>query len=377
MRRWAAFLTVALLATLSVQAGLVKVEITGSVEFNQVRPPASFNGTVVRSGDPVTVMFLVDSEVFVDSASFPVRGYPIILDSYSLRFDTETGPVIEPLANPYPGTPYFVVRNNDPAVDGFYVSTNNVDFPIESLYVDETARLAPYFQQAFEASYPQERLSSLDIYGAVGVYDYDGLSAFYFSIIDGPFDAMSLLYTQMTISRVPVEVPVDFRPGSCPNPLNLTSKGVLPVAILGTAELDVTNIDPASILLNGMPPLRWSFEDVGTPFMPYIGKFDCAMDCNDYGPDGYYDLSLKFDTEAIAATLGDPPDGMCVALTLTGNFKEDYDAGGPIIGEDVASILNKGRGPSPRGAYDRDRISDPPTRPMSDPTPRKSLQGLQ
>ena len=34
-----------------------------------------------------------------------------------------------------------------------------------------------------------------------------------------------------------VEVPVDIKPGSCPNPVNIASKGVLPVAILGTRAI--------------------------------------------------------------------------------------------------------------------------------------------
>lgn len=42
-------------------------------------------------------------------------------------------------------------------------------------------------------------------------------------------------------------VPIDIKPQSCPNPINVKSRGVLPVAILGTAEFDVTTIDPASI----------------------------------------------------------------------------------------------------------------------------------
>jgi len=36
-----------------------------------------------------------------------------------------------------------------------------------------------------------------------------------------------------------IEVPVDIKPTSCPNPLNVKSRGVLPVAILGTADFDV------------------------------------------------------------------------------------------------------------------------------------------
>lgn len=136
-----------------------------------------------------------------------------------------------------------------------------------------------------------------------------------------------------------IEVPVDIKPGSCPNPINLKTQGVLPVAILGTSTFDVTQIDPVSIKLNGIAPTRWSIEDVGTPFEPYIGK-ENASDCNEYGGDGLMDLSLKFDTKALAAALGSVADGTILVLELTGKLKD----GTLIRGEDVVTILNKGRG---------------------------------
>jgi hypothetical protein len=355
MRRLITLALFGILAGLPAHAGLVQIEITGTVDFNQVRPPTSFSRDVVHSGDPVTVSFQVDSTNFVNSSSYPTRGYVVIPGSYSLRFDTATGPVVVPFPSPYPfgGTPFFVVRNNDPHVDGFFVSTDSVDYPFDYLWVDEVGRLAPYFQQTLELSYPEDRLPSLDIYDAAGTYDYDGLSTFYFSMLDGFADAMYLNYTQMTISRVPVAVPVDFKPGGCPNPLNMASQGVLPFAVLGTDTLDVANIDPASIRLNGVPALQSSIEDVGSPFYPFTGKTDCSLDCNDSNPDGIADLMMKFDTQAVAATLGDIGDGACAVVHLTGNFRTDYDAGGPIAGEDVALILNKGASPLPAPGADR------------------------
>ena len=44
-----------------------------------------------------------------------------------------------------------------------------------------------------------------------------------------------------------INVAVDIKPGSCPNPLNIKSKGVLPVAILGTEDFDVKDIKVNSI----------------------------------------------------------------------------------------------------------------------------------
>jgi hypothetical protein len=136
-----------------------------------------------------------------------------------------------------------------------------------------------------------------------------------------------------------IPVAVDIHPTSCPNPLNMDGKGVIPVAILGTEDFDVTQIDPASVALEGVSPLRWAMEDVATPYEPFVGKEGC-MDCTDEGPDGQTDLTLKFKMQEIVDALGEVNDGDCVVLTLTGNLKEEF-GGISIIGEDVVKIIKK------------------------------------
>jgi hypothetical protein len=128
---------------------------------------------------------------------------------------------------------------------------------------------------------------------------------------------------------------VDIKPGSCPNPLNVKSQGVLPAAILGTDTLDVTTIDPASVRLAGVEPLRWAIEDVATPMADSAEDCECTTE----GPDGYDDLTLKFDTQAIVAALGDVEDGAELELTLTGAL---YD-GTPIEGSDCIRVIKKGK----------------------------------
>ena len=119
----------------------------------------------------------------------------------------------------------------------------------------------------------------------------------------------------------------------------MNEHGVLPVAINGTSGLDVSQIDPASVRLEGVAPIRWSFEDVSSPFFPLLGKIG-AFACTSAGPDGFTDLSLKFDSEVVAAALGSPADGTVLVLRLTGNLLPAY-GGYPIVGEDVVVILNK------------------------------------
>lgn len=138
------------------------------------------------------------------------------------------------------------------------------------------------------------------------------------------------------VSITPVmEIEIDIKPGSCPNPLNIKSKGVLPIAILGTDELDITTIDPASIRLAGVAPIRSNVEDVGAPVIEPSDVCDCATG----GVDGFLDLTLKFNTQEIVGMLGEVADGDQLVLTLTG---ETYD-GTPIKGQDCVVILKKGK----------------------------------
>ena len=153
--------------------------------------------------------------------------------------------------------------------------------------------------------------------------------------------AWALLTLQKITVVHHIEVPVDIKPTSCPNPLNVKNNGVLPVAIVGTEDFDVTTVDPASVTLVGVAPLRWSLEDVVTPFEPFLGK-ESEFDCTEEGPDGYLDLTLKFDVQEIVEALGEVDDGDVIVLLLTGNLREEY-SGTPIVGEDVVIILKKGK----------------------------------
>lgn len=146
---------------------------------------------------------------------------------------------------------------------------------------------------------------------------------------------------QITVGSLPTGdgVPVDIKPQSCPNPFNVNSKGVLPVAILGTDGFDVTDVDPSTVLLVGVAPLRWALEDVATPFEPFTGKQDCFEDCTTEGPDGYPDLTFKFDRHEVVTALGEVSDGDCLVLELTGSLY----GGADIIGQDVVLIRKKGK----------------------------------
>ena len=152
------------------------------------------------------------------------------------------------------------------------------------------------------------------------------------------------LLTLERVAPIPViDVYVDIKPGSCPNPINLKDKGVLPVAICSTEDefFDATTIDPTTIRLTregyedvGVSPLRWSYEDVATP---YTGEEECG--CHDLNGDDYLDLTLKFKSQDVINALNLSAEiGNTIPLIITGNLKEEFD-GSLIRGQDCVWIL--------------------------------------
>jgi hypothetical protein len=133
-----------------------------------------------------------------------------------------------------------------------------------------------------------------------------------------------------------LEVAVDIKPGSCPNPFNLSSRGVLPVAILGTEEFDVSAIDATSVRLQGVGAVRGSLEDVSAPA---DGGQECP--CSEQGPDGYTDLTLKFKVQqlvqALAVTIDDLVQEDVLTLDLTGVLTDETG----IVGADCVIVVGQ------------------------------------
>ena len=167
--------------------------------------------------------------------------------------------------------------------------------------------------------------------------------------------AWALLTLERTVIIPILEVPVDMKPGSCPNSFNVGQKGVLPAAILSTDEFDVSDIDPATIRLvacdeedpaAGVVPLRWDYEQVAQP----AEDADCDCEaCDEYNcwesaydgdvGDEYMDLTLKFDSVAVSAYLGDVDPG-CMKIKLVGTLKEE-EGGTAFEGCDTLRLLVK------------------------------------
>jgi hypothetical protein len=75
-------------------------------------------------------------------------------------------------------------------------------------------------------------------------------------------------WDHVTFTLPPPTVDIDIKPGSDPNSVNLKSKGVLPVAILTTAAFNALDVDPGTVSLAGIAPLRSTVEDVNADGNP-------------------------------------------------------------------------------------------------------------
>jgi len=142
------------------------------------------------------------------------------------------------------------------------------------------------------------------------------------------YQGSGVFYDNVALTQVPLAVSLDVKPGSCPNPINKKSRGVLPAAVLGTADFDVLSIDVSTLRLEGVEPLMSALDDVATPY----GNDLCG--CTEDGPDGYQDLTLKFMTQEVVAAIGAATGD--VQLILTGNLLD----GTPIAGGDCVLAVN-------------------------------------
>lgn len=114
----------------------------------------------------------------------------------------------------------------------------------------------------------------------------------------------------------PLPVLIDIRPGSDINPINLKSRGVIPVAILSSAGFDATDVDPFTVTLAG----------AGVRVRPN-GTAQASV--KDVNHDGLPDLLVHVMTEDLNLTSLD------VVAVLEG---QTY-GGQAIIGSDVVKIV--------------------------------------
>ena len=101
-------------------------------------------------------------------------------------------------------------------------------------------------------------------------------------------------------------VDIDIKPGSDPNSINLKSKGVIPVAILGSAIFDVTDVDVTTLVFAGASPAH----DLNDPLV-------YADHLQDVNGDGFMDLVCHFRTQDTDIAPGDT-EATLTSSTITG-----------------------------------------------------------
>jgi hypothetical protein len=113
-------------------------------------------------------------------------------------------------------------------------------------------------------------------------------------------------------------VTIDIKPGSDPNSINLGSKGVIPVAILSSANFDATQVDPSTVTLAGAG-------------VAVRGKGNKSLSHEeDVNGDGLLDLVVQVETENL-----DPNTFQDGVVCLTGSTF----GGLPIKGCDAIVIV--------------------------------------
>jgi hypothetical protein len=114
-----------------------------------------------------------------------------------------------------------------------------------------------------------------------------------------------------------LQVLVDLKPGSDENPLNPKANGLIPVAVLASAEFDATAIDPSSV----------RFGVTGTEATPAHSHVE------DVNGDGRLDMVFHFPNKMLGISPALPNQSL-VPLTLKGQTLD----GQLIEGQDVGRI---------------------------------------
>jgi TolB protein len=117
-----------------------------------------------------------------------------------------------------------------------------------------------------------------------------------------------------------LQVPIDIKPGSDPSCFNNDGNGVIPVAVLGTADFDVTQVDLSTVQLEGMP-----VQSAG-------GSGKLQANIEDVNSDGFDDLVVQIGDVVGTFT------GSETTATLTGSLRD----GTAIEGSDAICLLAVG-----------------------------------
>ena len=119
---------------------------------------------------------------------------------------------------------------------------------------------------------------------------------------------------------IEIAIDIDIKPGSDLNAINLSNKGVIPVAILGSATFDITNVEVSSLKFG--PGKAKPVHDLTNPLV-------YAEHLQDVNLDGFFDLVSHFMTKETGI------HSVATTAILLGNLSD----GTPIYGIDSVRIV--------------------------------------
>jgi hypothetical protein len=107
---------------------------------------------------------------------------------------------------------------------------------------------------------------------------------------------------------------LDIEPNAGPNTLNLASNGVIKVALLGSADADVSRITLRTLRLENAAPFRYQLSDLGS-------QSDGEDTAGGFRrQDGYQDVLLYFRTQDVLSVLRYREFNTVQRLTLRGKL---------------------------------------------------------
>jgi len=152
-----------------------------------------------------------------------------------------------------------------------------------------------------------------------------------FATVQGRFKASANTPNELFVGNGSVflghtSVAIDIKPGAFPNSINLSSNGVVAVAILSTATFDATKVDPTKVTMAGATV---KFKGNGTPM----------ASIQDVNGDGRPDLVVQVTTQALQLTSGDV-SALVQGQLLPGFTLPDSMGGGTTIcGSDSIRVV--------------------------------------
>jgi len=250
--------------------------------------------------------------IFLSAASvLSLDGTWVILDEVMDEGDLFSGPWTwdSDLPIEYTITDLYVVTDRFKVYDGgsFVIETPNI--PDWDVLGFGGPMVSPPYTVNPDTALADGRFSSALINFASGSHsiDIEDIHIPPVSVGGGPFSDGTVAFKAERLR----EWPIDIKPGSDPNSINLKSKGVVPVAVLTTDLFDAATVDPETVELEGVAALKWAMDDVDG--------------------DGDLDLVFHFSTQELAV----PLDANSTEATLSG---ETYD-GQTFSGTDSVRIV--------------------------------------